>query len=491
MGIIGRNIIGTDGNLNPSNFVIFLMILDATPIVNDSVLGNGYVYCRSSQSTGGTNEMRMYVYEIGVDDASSPLIATSALRTVPGSEDSFAWREFIFPDVTLTAGKTYAAAVIVKRGSSNAVNIVKTNSIGSHRTYNAVDFAAPVTLTGFSSVANSQRASMYVEYDDTPAPAREGFAALYEFIGSNTPENSTGALATNINFGNTDAVDLTPANYPIAVGGNSFFKQFIIDFSGSYTAISNMKIYKTSGNYVEGESIQFSGSVDASTPSTVNQNDPTIPASLPHTNNVTPYGGTPDDTIFVRTGTIGKTSIGETENIPTIEGKLFANWGHSVVVPFDATACTAYVYSALYSAGSSNYKISIYEKGDTEATTILQGSAVGTVNSTSPQWWNTPLNISLEANKEYLVTLQLSGSTGTLLGWADTGDARDMDNTNFIAPSTLSGAESYPVEFSFYIEYEGVSTNKTSLMRFQLLTTGNTPIISGNQKTISFTYDKQ
>lgn len=114
----------------------------------------------------------------------------------------------------------------------------------------------------------------------------------YEFTGANTPGSSVGAQATNINFGNTDAVDLAPASYPIAAGSNSFFKQIVVNFSGSYTQIDNMKLYKSAGSYVTGETIQFSGNIGASAPTTTDQSDSAIPTSLPGVNNVCPRVGT-------------------------------------------------------------------------------------------------------------------------------------------------------------------------------------------------------
>ncbi|MEA3342181.1 MAG: hypothetical protein U9R15_19625 [Chloroflexota bacterium] len=119
----------------------------------------------------------------------------------------------------------------------------------------------------------------------------------YEFNGSDTPENSEGELVATINFGNADEADLNPADYPIPAGSNSFFKQLIINISGSYTTINNMKLYKAAGNYKEGESIQFSGSVAASTPTIIDQGDPAIPTSIPAANNVAPYGLTTADSL--------------------------------------------------------------------------------------------------------------------------------------------------------------------------------------------------
>jgi len=117
-------------------------------------------------------------------------------------------------------------------------------------------------------------------------------ATWKEYNGAETPGNSAGVTATNINFGNTDAANLIPASYPIAAGSNSYFKQLEVNFSGSYTKINNMKLYKSAGAYVTGESMQFSGNVVASVPTIADQGDPAIATSLPDSNNVCPRGGT-------------------------------------------------------------------------------------------------------------------------------------------------------------------------------------------------------
>ena len=108
-----------------------------------------------------------------------------------------------------------------------------------------------------------------------------------EFNESNgSPGSHVGSTATNINFGNTDAVNLSPASYPIAAASNSFAKYLKVNISGSYTQISNAKLYKSAGNYVTGESILFSGSVDWAIPVTTDTSDPAIATSLPESNNI-------------------------------------------------------------------------------------------------------------------------------------------------------------------------------------------------------------
>ena len=131
-----------------------------------------------------------------------------------------------------------------------------------------------------------------------------------EYNGTQTPGSGGGmagsTLATNINFGNTDAANLTPASYPIAAGSNSYAKYLRMRFSGSYTQISNIKIHKSAGTYVTGETIQFSGSVvkTAAAPDTnlAWALTKAIPTSLPPSANVgirgltthtIPYSGQP------------------------------------------------------------------------------------------------------------------------------------------------------------------------------------------------------
>jgi len=102
--------------------------------------------------------------------------------------------------------------------------------------------------------------------------------------------NGAGAVETvgisNLNFGNTDAPNITPVSNPITVGANSYGKYIEGAFSGSFTRIDNIKFWKASGSYVAGESCQFSGSVAYVTPSDADQGDPTVPISEPADPNV-------------------------------------------------------------------------------------------------------------------------------------------------------------------------------------------------------------
>ncbi len=82
-------------------------------------------------------------------------------------------------------------------------------------------------------------------------------AATHQWSESNgaTPTVTDGI--TNINFGSTDAADLTPSSYPIIAGENSFHKAIRCKFSGTFTEISNMRIWKSAGAYKTDEAIVF------------------------------------------------------------------------------------------------------------------------------------------------------------------------------------------------------------------------------------------
>lgn len=105
-----------------------------------------------------------------------------------------------------------------------------------------------------------------------------------------------GVEATNLNFGSVDEVDLNPADYPIAAGNNSYEKYWKIQWSGSFSSISNAKLFKSDGDLVAGESLKFSGDLKAdglssngekpSTPTQAPVPAPDIPESVPVENNV-------------------------------------------------------------------------------------------------------------------------------------------------------------------------------------------------------------
>lgn len=98
-------------------------------------------------------------------------------------------------------------------------------------------------------------------------------------------------LASNLNFGSVDNVNVVPASSPIAAGSNSYAKYWKAQWSGSFTSIFNAKLYKSAGTYLTGEALKFSGSyAKAGSPSQTALPNvgakavPAIPITLPSNN---------------------------------------------------------------------------------------------------------------------------------------------------------------------------------------------------------------
>ena len=120
-------------------------------------------------------------------------------------------------------------------------------------------------------------------------------------------EEHTVTNSANLNFGNSGTradIPVVPATFPIAAGSNSYSKYFRLQWSGSYTKISNAKIWKSAGAYVTDEWVWFSGNVDFIDPATADilSGEPDdewtafnvgrrIPTSQPSVNNVILYNG--------------------------------------------------------------------------------------------------------------------------------------------------------------------------------------------------------
>jgi len=73
--------------------------------------------------------------------------------------------------------------------------------------------------------------------------------------------STTTATPTNLNMGSTVAANLSPSTYPITAGNYSYEKWIKVNFSGSFTRIENIKFWKSAGDYVTGEVINFTGQV--------------------------------------------------------------------------------------------------------------------------------------------------------------------------------------------------------------------------------------
>jgi hypothetical protein len=82
--------------------------------------------------------------------------------------------------------------------------------------------------------------------------------------------NGAGQVITdgiaNLNFGNTDAANITPSANPVAAGSNSYEKWLRGKFSGTYTSIANLRFWKSAGAYVTGEAIKAVANASYATP---------------------------------------------------------------------------------------------------------------------------------------------------------------------------------------------------------------------------------
>jgi hypothetical protein len=81
-------------------------------------------------------------------------------------------------------------------------------------------------------------------------------AATFQWSEANGAGESVTDGISNLNFGDTDAPNITPASYPIVAGNNGYEKDIKAKFGGTFTEISNMKFWKSAGAYVTGEDIK-------------------------------------------------------------------------------------------------------------------------------------------------------------------------------------------------------------------------------------------
>ena len=81
-------------------------------------------------------------------------------------------------------------------------------------------------------------------------------AATFQWSESNGVGETVTDGISNLNFGDTDAVNLVTTSFPIVAGDNGYEKYLRAKFSGTFTEISNMKLWKSAGAYVTGEAIK-------------------------------------------------------------------------------------------------------------------------------------------------------------------------------------------------------------------------------------------
>lgn len=88
-------------------------------------------------------------------------------------------------------------------------------------------------------------------------------AASVTFSEYNGAGSTRSADISTMNFGSTDASDLTPASYPIQAGSYSYEKYFKVDFGGTFNYVGSLFWYKSAGAYQTDEVINCTGSQTA------------------------------------------------------------------------------------------------------------------------------------------------------------------------------------------------------------------------------------
>jgi len=142
-----------------------------------------------------------------------------------------------------------------------------------------------------------------------------------EYLGSTT---ST-ATSTQLDLVSTMGANASRSTYPVSVGNYSYSKVFKLSFGGTFTSITNIKLYKSDGAYVTGEVVNYGvsstfhvstgGSYEDSVATTI------IPTSAPSTTNVT-VGGTTTYTITDTENTTDYIYLQSSVTIQSVSGTV-------------------------------------------------------------------------------------------------------------------------------------------------------------------------
>lgn len=93
-------------------------------------------------------------------------------------------------------------------------------------------------------------------------------SASFQWSESNGSEETVTDDISNVNFGSDDSPNLDPATYPIVAGENSFQKYIRAKFTDVVGEITNMKFWKSAGDYKTGEEIIGSANATYEQPTT-------------------------------------------------------------------------------------------------------------------------------------------------------------------------------------------------------------------------------
>jgi hypothetical protein len=104
-------------------------------------------------------------------------------------------------------------------------------------------------------------------------------SATHEWSESNLVGQDITDDIDNINFGSDDVPNLVPASSLIIKGANSYSKYIRCKFTSTWTDITNMKLWKSSGDYKTGETIKAAANQAYATPSQTGTGDSNVPTT--------------------------------------------------------------------------------------------------------------------------------------------------------------------------------------------------------------------
>jgi len=103
-------------------------------------------------------------------------------------------------------------------------------------------------------------------------------SATHQFAESNLVGEAETIPIANVNFGSVDEAEIVPASHPVIRGEASFEKYIRCKFTGTWTEISNMKLWRSDVlGYKTGETLKASANEVYVTPSATPNTDDDIP----------------------------------------------------------------------------------------------------------------------------------------------------------------------------------------------------------------------
>lgn len=104
-------------------------------------------------------------------------------------------------------------------------------------------------------------------------------AATFEWSESNGAGEVVSDNIANVNFGSVDDKEIVTTDNPVIAGESSFEKYIRGLFSGTFTEISNILFWKSSGEYKTGETIKAAANAVYATPSATPNADDDVPVT--------------------------------------------------------------------------------------------------------------------------------------------------------------------------------------------------------------------